>query len=145
MKNFPAPRLLFFICFFFLSLSIRADEIPPAPPSQEISNEEAIAKAQHFLRSTNRDKYWRIDEPTIKSRADGKFKDKIWDISFPPIRKPGEKSDGDPNGDPMATLVKMMPFLMWVFIDTGKMYYNEFRTRDGRIYVIATPASIPTE
>ena len=145
MNNFPAPRSLLFLCLFFLSLSIRADETAPVLPSREISNEEVIAKAQRFLRSTNRDKYWRIDEPTIKLRTDGEFKDKIWDISFPPIRKPGEKSDIDSNGDPMAALVKMMPFLMWVFIDTGKMYYNEFRARDGRIYVIATPARTTTE
>lgn len=145
MKIYFAPQLLFLFCLLFLSLPTRAEEAAPPSTPHEISNEEAIAKAQSFLRSTNRDKYWRIDEPTIKLRADGEFKDKIWDISFPPIRKGTDKSDIDTNSDPMAKLVTLMPFLMWVLIDTGKMYYNEFRTRGGRIYVIQTPAKIPTE
>lgn len=130
--------------FLFL-LPTRAEEAAPLLPPHKISNDEAIAKAQHFLRSTNRNKYWHIDEPTIKLRADGEFKDKIWDISFPPLRNGAEKSDIDPNSDPMAKLVTMMPFLMWVLIDTDKMYYNELKARDGRIYVIQTPAKIPTE
>lgn len=144
MKIYLAPQLLYLFCLFFFSLTARAEQAAPSS-SQGVTNVEAIAKAQYFLQSTQRDKYWRIDEPTIKLRADGEFKGKIWDISFPPIRKGPDKSDTDPNSDPMTNLVTVMPFLMWVLIDTGKMYYNEFRAKDGRIYVIQMPAKIPTE
>ena len=145
MKLYAPLQLLLFFCLCLLALSSRANEATPIPKQQEISKEEAIARAQHFLRSTNRDKYWRVDGSTIKLREDGKFKDKIWDISFPPKQDGAEKNDLGSNSDPMAKLVTRMPFLMWVLIDTGKMYYNEYRAKDGRIFVIQSPAIISTE
>ena len=98
--------------------------------------------AKDYCRKTNREKCWRIDEPKITLRSDGIFKDRIWDISFPPIENGWGKSDLDPK---TLTMMQMLPFMMLVVIGTGEMKYNQIQINGKHIDVILMSAKVPTE
>lgn len=135
-------RTLLAFFLFFVSVLSYADEALPNTAAHEISKEDAIAMAQDYCRKTNREKYWRIDNPKISLRDKGPFKDKIWDISFPPIENGWGKSDLDPK---TLTMMQMLPFMMIVFIETGEMKYNQIEINGRHIDVVLMPAKHPAE
>lgn len=136
-----------FLALVFLMLPLCAHAVAPenTPGPAGVTQEQAVSMAQAYCRNTGRDKYWLLEEPQIELRDKGQHAGKIWDISFPSKRKRSGDLGGEPAEPPIDTLVRMLPFLMWVVIESGDMFYNEFRAKNGKIYVIATPAKTHPE
>lgn len=129
-------KYLITIAIFFLSLPVFSEE---KTSNAVASKEEAIKMAQNYCIKTNKDKFWKIDEPKIIIRNKGKFENKIWDIKFPPLENGSGRSNLNLNE---LTPMQMMPFMMIVFIETGEMKYNNIKVNGQYLDVVLMPAKL---